>query len=97
MKIEQLNKIFMELEQTKPIIRLTRGLNNKETYYNADNIWAILKSVDNGLLISIADLKECFDKFPDCHCKYGVCSTCEDCQACSLFKEIVTRGGGSFE
>jgi uncharacterized protein YutE (UPF0331/DUF86 family) len=45
LKHDELTKIFEQLDRSKPIVRLTRGMNNKETYFQADEVWRVLQSI----------------------------------------------------
>lgn len=40
---KQITDFFHDLEQTKPIIKSVRGINNKETYYHADRVLEVLE------------------------------------------------------
>ena len=40
---EEFNKIFDELDELKPQIKLVLGVNNKVTYYLADRIYEVLE------------------------------------------------------
>ena len=45
MNQQKIMKILDELEKSRPIIKLVRGINNKETYYNSEALYAILEKV----------------------------------------------------
>jgi hypothetical protein len=49
----EFNSIFVELENSRPIVKLVRGNNNKEEYYLSDRIYEILKHYckDKSLII----------------------------------------------
>ncbi len=38
-----IDKIFNDLEESKPQIKLVKGINNKEQYFHADRIFEILE------------------------------------------------------